>query len=136
MPTCGTIAAKQVLFLNVGTLDGFEYPQIRKFAHDVLHILSDSAPLTHPLAMTIHGMGYGLDETDALRSQLAGYLDAFDKREYPPSCDDTCHLGIYPTVQEKLPFDVRDQRCIECKRIMELKDLLTGELARLSAEPM
>ena len=72
------IGAKHTLFINVGYLYDFDYEGIRKFAAQVLRILADVATSTRHLAMTIHGVGYGLDETEALQSQLAGYLDAFD----------------------------------------------------------
>ena len=34
--------------------------------------------------MTIHGVGSGLDEAESLRSQLAGFIDAFNAGQYPP----------------------------------------------------
>jgi len=81
--TLGRINAEYALYINVGYLSAFDYEKIRKFAADVLQILAEEAPTTRHLAMTIHGVGYGLDEAEALRSQLAGYLDAFDSRSYP-----------------------------------------------------
>ena len=33
--------------------------------------------------MTIHGVGYGLDEAEALQSQLAGLLDSLESNNYP-----------------------------------------------------
>jgi hypothetical protein len=37
--------------------------------------------------MTIHGVGYGLDESEALRSQLAGCLDALESGHYPSALE-------------------------------------------------
>lgn len=81
------IRANHVLFLNVGHLYSFGYEEIRKFATEVLRILTGAAPFTRHMAMTIHGVGYGLDETEALRSQLAGCLDAFDAGYYPSTLE-------------------------------------------------
>jgi hypothetical protein len=81
----GRIKAKQILFFNVGDLYFFRYEKIRKFSEDVLKTLANVAPQTKHLAMTIHGIGYGLDEAEVLRSQLAGYFDAFDSNNYPPA---------------------------------------------------
>jgi hypothetical protein len=85
--TYGGIRAKHVLFLNVGPLYSFGYEEIRRFATEVLRILTRAAPFTRHIAMTIHGVGYGLDEAEALRSQLAGCLDAFDAGYYPPTLE-------------------------------------------------
>jgi hypothetical protein len=87
LPSNGKIGVKLALFINVGHLFNFRYEAIRKFAADVLRVLADDAPSTRHLAMTIHGVGYGLDEAEALRSQLAGYLDAFDSGHFPPSLE-------------------------------------------------
>jgi tRNA threonylcarbamoyladenosine modification (KEOPS) complex Pcc1 subunit len=83
----GRIKAKQVLFFSVVDLYLFGYEEIRKFSKDVLNTLANIAPQTKHLAMTIHGVGYGLDEAEALRSQLAGYFDAFDSNNYPPALE-------------------------------------------------
>ncbi len=85
--TLGTVNAEYALYVNVGDLYAFNYEKIRKFAADVLSILASDAPSTRHLAMTIHGVGYGLDEAEALRSQLAGYLDAFDSGSYPAALE-------------------------------------------------
>ena len=79
----GRISAEQLLFVNVGDLYEFDYDKIRSFASDSLAILAQIAPSTRHLAMTIHGVGYGLDEAEAFRSQLAGYLDAIEIGKHP-----------------------------------------------------
>ena len=77
-PSLGRISADHALFISVPTLYEFEYGEIRQFSRDVLKVLTTSAPQTQHLAMTIHGVGYGLDESEALRSQIAGYFDALE----------------------------------------------------------
>jgi hypothetical protein len=76
LETKGCIGAKQVLFVGVPDISYFNYPQIRQFAARVLNILAQVAPNTSHLSMTMHGVGYGLDEIEAIHAQLAGYLDA------------------------------------------------------------
>ncbi len=83
--TDGKIKAKLVLFVGTPPLYAFDYGEIRKFAARVLKVLKNVAHTTEHLAMTIHGVGYGLDESEAFRSQLAGCLDAFDSRNFPQS---------------------------------------------------
>jgi hypothetical protein len=85
--TRGRIKAQQALFVSVGYLYSFGYEEIRRFATEVLRILATASSSIHHLAMTIHGVGYGLDETEALRAQLAGCLDAFDSGYYPPTLE-------------------------------------------------
>ena len=81
--TRGKINAKTVLFLSVPPLHRFRYEEIRGFGAEVLKVLASDAPSTVHLAMTIHGVGYGLDEAEALKSQLAGLLDALESKDYP-----------------------------------------------------
>jgi len=83
--TQGTIASERVLFINVGDLYHFGYEEIRQFATNTLTTLARIAPSIQNIAMTIHGVGYGLDEAEALRVQLRGYLDAIVQGTFPPN---------------------------------------------------
>lgn len=81
----GKVKSPHVFFMSVFPLYGFGYREIRKFSFDILTTLADKMPSVQHLAMTVHGVGYGLDETESLQSQLAGCLDAFDVRSFPSS---------------------------------------------------
>ena len=78
------IAATEVLFIGVVPLGRFDYQTIREFAHSVLSTLTAERPSLQHLAMTLHGVGFGLDETEAFRAEIAGVLDAVAARERPP----------------------------------------------------
>jgi len=80
LPSEGKIAAKQVLFVGVNSLGRFGYGQIRSFANYSMEIVASHMPEVKHVAMTMHGVGYGLDEREAFLAQMAGLLDAF--REY------------------------------------------------------
>ncbi len=80
--TRGLLNKKYVLFVGVPPIDEFDYPQIRQFAADVLRILAIQAPQIEHLVMTIHGIGYGLDEVEAIQSQIAGYMDALREGKF------------------------------------------------------
>lgn len=82
--TDGKIAARYVLF--VGTLDigEFDYAQIRSFATRALNILANKSYSAKHVAMTIHGVGFGLDETESFLAQIAGILDAVSTGKFPP----------------------------------------------------
>jgi hypothetical protein len=70
------IAATEVLFMGVMPLGRFDYRTIREFAHSVLATLGKERPSLQHLAMTLHGVGFGLDEAEAFRAEVAGVLDA------------------------------------------------------------
>lgn len=78
------VAAGQVLFVGVPPLHRFNYPDIRDFAGRALAIVGREAPSTRQIAMTMHGVTYGLDEREAFLAQLAGLLDAQKNGQLPP----------------------------------------------------
>jgi hypothetical protein len=77
------IAAREVLFMGVLPLGRFDYSTIREFARSVLSNLRTQRPLSQHLAVTMHGVGFGLDETEAFRAEVAGLLDALATGRYP-----------------------------------------------------
>ena len=81
--TLGSIEAPHVLFVGVAPLSRFGYGQIRAFSAKVLEVLSTEAPSTEHIGMTIHGVGYGLDEVESALAQFAGYLDALRAGRIP-----------------------------------------------------
>jgi hypothetical protein len=101
-PTYGKLWAPQVLFTNVPDLYEFDYGEIRRFAGVVLRSLLTLQPGTRHLAMTIHGPGYGLDEGEALRSELLGCIDAVEANEYPPELEKISIVEYNPGRAERL----------------------------------
>ncbi len=73
----------QLLFVGVGSLAGFEYERIRRFSYDVMVALSQSAPDTKHLLMTLQGVGYGLDPEESFNAEIAGLLDAVNEGTFP-----------------------------------------------------
>jgi hypothetical protein len=78
------IATPQVLFMGVEPLGIFDYESIRRFAFSVVSTLTASRPHIEHLAMTLHGRGFGLDEAECFRAEVAGVLDAMHAGEAPP----------------------------------------------------
>src|SRR5437867_4244288 len=64
LPSKGAVAAENVLFVGVTDLYEFDYPLIRDFATTSLRVLGREVPDASRIAMTIHGVGYGLDERE------------------------------------------------------------------------
>lgn len=83
LPTSDAIAATQALFVGVVTLGEFQYGQIRDFAEQALAIAAQEKPETTHLAMTIHGVGYSLDEREAFTAQLSGLWAGIRQRACP-----------------------------------------------------
>lgn len=79
----GKIAANDVLYVGVEPLHEFEYEQIREFGKKVLVSLATAAPNIKTVGVTIHGPGYGLDEAEAFRAEIAGFLDALISGDFP-----------------------------------------------------
>ncbi len=79
----GRLGARNVLMVGTPSLGQFRYAAIRDFSSGILRFLAKEAPETTSLAMTIHGPGYGLDEGEALLSQVSGYLDAWQEGLLP-----------------------------------------------------
>jgi len=77
------IASRLLLFVGVPPLYQFGYGEIRDFARRCLEVLAAGAPQIETLTVTLHGAGYGLDETEAFESELAGFWDAISARDYP-----------------------------------------------------
>lgn len=79
----GVVGAKMVLFIGVPYLRDFGYSEIRSFAGSVMATLCQAAPNVEHVAMTTHGVGYGLDESEALRSVLYGLFDSMRTLRIP-----------------------------------------------------
>jgi hypothetical protein len=88
--------------------------------------LAGALPSASHVAFTLHGAGYGLDETEAFRSELAGLLDAIESGD--------CPQGLRRlTIVERNPGRVRRLQ-------QQLRELLPGGPAtfvpsRASASP-
>ncbi len=87
VPGQNLLAATRVLFVGVVSLWHFRYAQIREFASRVLEALEESAPQTRHLAVTIHGVNYGLDELESFTAEVAGFLDAQARGDGPPELE-------------------------------------------------
>jgi hypothetical protein len=79
----GLLGAAAVLFIGVAELGRFGYAEIREFARRSLAVLADTLPAAIDVAMTTHGAGFGLDETEAFRAEVAGIVEALESAEHP-----------------------------------------------------
>ncbi|MFB9831287.1 hypothetical protein [Actinoallomurus acaciae] len=77
------VAAGAVLFLGVPPLDRFAYREIREFGRRVLAIAAAVRPRSRDISLTLHGPGYGLDESEAFESELGGIFQAVSEGAFP-----------------------------------------------------
>lgn len=81
------VGTDYILFIGVEPLPIFGYDEIRQFARKSLSVLHQKASDTKEIIYTLHGTGYGLDEKEAFRSQIAGFTDAIHSGEYPQNLE-------------------------------------------------
>jgi hypothetical protein len=77
------IEARKVLYIGVGPLGQFRYPQIRTFGRRALELAARSSGSTQVLCTPLHGPGYGLDEREAFLSLVGGFLDGIESGVFP-----------------------------------------------------
>lgn len=100
--TKGQLGAKEVLFVGVPPLRQFGYREIREFARKVLGSLVEKSPGVQHLCMTIHGVGYGLDEVESFESEIAGLVDAITAGDIPELLSDIVVVEQDPTRAKRL----------------------------------
>lgn len=115
--TEGVIKSPYVLFVGVPSLYALGYQNIRSFAEKVLDSLTSQRPQIRHLAMTIHGPGFGLDETEALLAQFRGCLQAIQDGKIPPDIERI-------SIVEKNPSRVKRLRLAFEKKIAGMKNVL------------
>lgn len=86
-PSDGQLGANSVLFIGVKNLRSFDYQAIRSFAQQALSLLAEEIPKTRHICLTLHGLGYGLDESEAFKAEIAGLLDAIASNNFPESLE-------------------------------------------------
>jgi len=98
--THGLIGAASAAFVGVPSLHTFGYADIRAFARRALAVLAERAPHARVLAFTLHGVGFGLDETEAFRAELAGFVEALQE-------------GLHPAALQRIVVVDRDAGCVQ-----------------------
>jgi len=85
VPDPPRMSPRNLLFLGVEPIQAFSYQSIRRFALRALSRAMDIPTPVREISMTMHGVGFGLDEAEAFASQIEGIIDALDAGRYPAS---------------------------------------------------
>ncbi|MGZ9165212.1 MAG: hypothetical protein ACXW4U_08560, partial [Anaerolineales bacterium] len=75
LESLGSLGANYILFSGVEGLSKFRYKEIRSFAFGSLKHLAQTKADAEHICFTMHGANYGLDETEAFMSQIAGLIE-------------------------------------------------------------
>ena len=78
VPGSGGIQARSVVFLGVPDLPNFGYDEIRQFGRRAVSLVVAEFPDCRELALTLHGVGYGLDEWACFEAEVGGIIEAID----------------------------------------------------------
>jgi hypothetical protein len=85
LPGNELVGASYVLFVGVEPLRQFGYHEIRQFARTALRVVSQRVPKAQTVAMTLHGPGFGLDETECFLAEVGGMMDALTATDKSPN---------------------------------------------------
>ena len=102
LATEGVLPTPRVLFLGTPRLRGLGYARLREFGADTLRALKNEGGVRH-IAATIHGPGYGLDESEATLALVSGLLEGV-------------RLGDAPAELERITLVERKESRVELIR--------------------
>ena len=105
--TRGKMKPKSILFAGVKPIQHFLYSEIREFTKDSLTFVSRTAPNIKSVALTIHGPGYGLDEIESFRSEVAGITDAISNNTLPSGLQTIAFVENVKRRAERLALELK-----------------------------
>lgn len=117
LESLGSLGASHAMFTGVAELYKFRYKEIRDFSFRSLKHLAEAMPDIEHVCFTLHGANYGLDETEAFESEVAGIVEAVAK-------------GLCPANLKKVTIaEIHEQRATRLGYI--LQELLLDGVIRV-----
>jgi hypothetical protein len=104
----GSVGADYILFSGVDGLLNFRYKEIRSFSFSSLKHLAETKADAQHICFTMHGANYGLDETEAFESEIAGMVEAIAKGLYPSNLTKISIAEIYEPRAKRLKGLLRE----------------------------
>jgi hypothetical protein len=102
LPAAGTMVPRYALFVGVPAIHKIEYATIRDLGKRLVIGALEQGVQISRIAMTVHGPGFGLDEREAFRSQIAGILDALQENELSRDLREIVIVEIDPRRAQRL----------------------------------
>lgn len=81
------VAAPTVVFVGTRSRGQFTYSDVREFGSLALAAAATAVPAAREVAVTLHGVGFGLDEVESFEAEVAGIFDALERGEAPASLE-------------------------------------------------
>jgi len=91
-----------LLFVGVKPMPEFTYSDVRRFGYKALSAVASAFPHTTNVALTLHGVGYGLDEVACFEAEVGGIIEALEARDYPRTLRSIVFLEINPGRAQRL----------------------------------
>src|SRR5437660_83816 len=79
------VAADGLIFVGVKAMGEFSYADIRRFGYKAVCSVASAFPHATDVALTLHGVGFGLDELACFDAEIAGIVEALDRHDYARS---------------------------------------------------
>jgi hypothetical protein len=96
------LKAKRVLVVGTPPLSIFTYSDIREFGFNaVASLRGDLSDVKH-LALTVHGVSCGLDETQSLQSEISGLIEAVRTEKYAHALELISIVELRPKRAQRL----------------------------------
>lgn len=117
LPGDRKIAAEHVLFEGVQELRSLNYSAIRGFGRRSIIHAAKALPDTKHIAMTMHGVNFGMDERESFLSQLGGVLEALSDKTILPLLEEISivekNVGRAKRLQELLSQNYSPRKIAE-----------------------
>jgi hypothetical protein len=101
------MGVKLLLFVGVPPLIAFDYGEIRSFARRAMMALKQETPQAAQVLLTLHGVGFGLDEKESFAAEIAGLVDAVTEGDHPESLETISIVERNPSRAERLAVTLR-----------------------------
>ncbi len=122
LDTGKVLAASRVLFVGTPDLYHFGYREMTRFARRAIEVMAGREIPVRTLTTTVHGVGYGLDMAEALRSLVFGFQQGLA----------TAHL---PQLEKIIFVELSSRRCELLQTLLQGVDLVSGARAATPGQP-
>lgn len=90
------LQARSLFLLGTPPIGVFSYSDVREFGRRALSAVASALPSASDIALTLHGVGFGLDEVECFVAEVAGILDALGTLDAPRGLATVTFLEINP----------------------------------------